>query len=128
MRIGRSPYPDEVSKRWVAAARPTVLDGNDDVSGPELDGATIAPVTIHNGQRWTTARAYLHGQKNLTVVTKAEVRGVIIRNGRAVGVEYRRRGRQQQAFADHEVVVSAGAFGSPTAASVVGCRSGRSPA
>ena len=73
----------------------------------------IAPVTIHNGQRWTTARGYLHRQKNLTVVTKAEVRRVIIRNGRAVGVEYRRRGRQQQAFADQEVVVSAGAFGSP---------------
>ena len=30
-------------------------------------------------------------QKNLTVVTKAEVSRVIIRDGRAVGVEYRRR-------------------------------------
>ena len=48
-----------------------------------------------------------------SVVTKAEVRRVIIRNGRAIGVEYRRRGRAQQAFADQEVVVSAGAFGTP---------------
>ena len=38
---------------------------------------------------------------------------MIIRNGRAVGVEYRHRGRAQQAFADREVVVSAGAFGTP---------------
>ena len=113
MKITRVAYPDDLSRRFVTAARAAGIAANDDVSGPELDGVAIAPVTIHNGQRWTTARGYLHRQKNLTVVTKAEVRRVIIRNGRAVGVEYRRRGRQQQAFADQEVVVSAGAFGSP---------------
>jgi choline dehydrogenase len=113
MRVTRVAYPDELSQRFVAAARAAGVAANDDISGPELDGVAIAPVTIHNGQRWTTARAYLHRQENLTVVTKAEVRGVIIRNGRAVGVEYRRRGRQQQAFADQEVVLSAGAFGTP---------------
>ena len=93
MRVGRVPYPDELSRRFVTAARAAGVVANDDVSGPELDGAAIAPATIHHGQRWSTARGYLHGRKNLTVVTKAEVRRVIIRNGRAVGVEYRRRGR-----------------------------------
>jgi choline dehydrogenase len=38
---------------------------------------------------------------------------VVIRDGRAVGVEYRRRGRLQQVFADREIVVSAGALGTP---------------
>ena len=116
MRVTRVAYPDELSQRFVAAARAAGIAANDDVSGPELDGVAIAPVTIHNGQRWTTPRGYLNHQKNLTVVTKAEVRRVIIRNGRAIGVEYHRhgrRGRQQQAFADQEVVLSAGAFGSP---------------
>jgi choline dehydrogenase len=113
MRITRVAYPDELSNRFVAAMRAAGIAANDDVSGPELDGAAISPVTIHNGQRWTTARGYLRGQKNLAVVTKAEVRRVIVRNGRAVGVSYRHRGRVQQAFADREVVVSAGAFGSP---------------
>ena len=116
MRVTRVAYPDELSQRFVTAARAAGIAADDDVSGPELDGVAIAPVTIHNGQRWSTARGYLHGQKNLTVVTKAEVRRVIIRHGRAVGVEYRRRGRQgrrRQAFADREVVLSAGAFGTP---------------
>ena len=113
MRIGRTPFPDELSARFVAAARAAGVRANDDVSGPELDGAAIAPVTIHNGQRWSTARGYLHRRTNLTVVPKAEVGRVIIRKGRAVGVEYRRRGRVLQAFADQEVVVSAGAYGTP---------------
>src|SRR4029453_12025908 len=68
---------------------------------------------IHDGERWTTARGYLNHQRNLTVVSKADVRRVIIRNARAVGVEHHRRGRLQQTFADRGVVVSAGALGTP---------------
>jgi choline dehydrogenase len=49
----------------------------------------------------------------LTVVTKAWVDCVIIRDGRAGGIQYRRRGRAYQAFADQEVVLSAGAVGTP---------------
>ena len=113
MRVGRVPYPDELSNRFVAAVRATGVAADDDISGPDLDGAAITPATIHNGERWSTARGYLNHRKNLTVVTKADVRRVIIRGGRAVGVEYRRGGRLQQAFADHEVVVSAGALGTP---------------
>jgi choline dehydrogenase len=113
MRIGRTPYPDELSKRFVSAARAAGVRADDDVSGPELEGAAIAPVTIHNGQRWSTPRGYLQRRNNLTILTKAEVHRVIIRNGRAVGVEYRRRGRVQQAFAHQEVIVSAGAYRTP---------------
>jgi choline dehydrogenase len=113
MRVGRTPYPDDLSTRFVAAARAAGVCADDDVSGPELDGATMTPVTIHNGQRWSTPRGYLQRRTNLTILTKAEVRRVIIRNGRAVGVEYRRRGRVLQAFADQQVVVSAGAYGTP---------------
>lgn len=113
MRVTRVAEPDEVTRRFVAAARAAGVAATDDVSGPDLDGAAISPVTIDNGQRWTTARGYLRNQRNLTVVTKALVRRVIIREGRAVGVEYRRHGRLHQAFADGEVILSAGAFGTP---------------
>jgi choline dehydrogenase len=113
MRVRPNPYPDELAERFVAAARAAGVAASDDISGPALDGAAITPVTIHNGQRWTTARGYLRQQKNLTVVTKALVRRLIIRDGRAVGVEYDRRGRAQQVFANSEIVVSAGAFATP---------------
>ena len=120
MHITRSPYPDNLSHRFVASARAAGVAANDDVSGPHLDGAAITPVNIHEGQRWSAARGYLRGQNNLTVVTKASVDRVIIRNGRAVGIEYRRRGRAHQAFANQEVVLSAGAFGTPQLLQVSG--------
>jgi choline dehydrogenase len=113
MHITRSPYPDDLSHRFVASARAAGVAAHDDVSGPELDGAAITPVNIHKGQRWSAARGYLRHQKNLVVVTKALVVRLIIRNGRAVGIEYHRRGRARQAFADQEIVLSAGAFGTP---------------
>lgn len=113
MRIGRTPFPDDLSTRFVAAARAVGISADDDVSGPELDGAAIAPVTIHNGQRWSTPRGYLQRRKNLTVVTRAEVRRVIIRDRSAIGVEYVRDGQVLEAFADLEVIVSAGAYRSP---------------
>jgi choline dehydrogenase len=113
MHITRSPYPDELSHRFVTSARAAGVAANDDVGGPQLDGAAITPVNIYKGQRWSAARGYLRHQNNLTIVTKAFVDRVIVRDGRAVGIEYRRRGRAYQAFADQEVVLSAGAFGTP---------------
>jgi len=113
MRVTRVSSPDELSRRFVAAARASGVAATDDISGPELDGAAIAPVTIHEGQRWTTARAYLRRQSNLTVVKKAHVHRVIISKDRAVGIEYRQRGRTQRAFANREIVLGAGAFGTP---------------
>jgi choline dehydrogenase len=113
MHITRSPYPDDLSRRFVASARAAGITASDDVSGPELDGAAITPVNIRNGQRWSAARGYLRHQRNLTVVTKALVHRVIIRSGRAVGVEYRRYNRRHHVFANQEIVLSAGAFGTP---------------
>lgn len=120
MHITRSPYPDELSHRFVTSARAAGVAANNDVGGPDLDGAAITPVNIHKGQRWSAARGYLRRQNNLTVVTKARVDHVIVRNGRAVGIEYRRRGRTHQDFADQEIVLSAGAFGTPQLLQVSG--------
>jgi choline dehydrogenase len=116
MHVTRTAEPDEVSRRFVAAARATGVAANDDVSGPDLDGATISPVTVWKGQRWSTARAYLDTARrleNFSLVSGAMVRRVAIRNGAAVGVEYERRGRTHTATARREIVLSSGAYGTP---------------
>ena len=116
IHVTRVAEPDELARRFVAAARATGVASNDDLSGPDLDGAAISPVTVWRGRRWSAARAYLdpaRRRKNLTVLTGALVRRVVIRDGGAVGVEYEHRGRQRDAPARSEIVLSAGAFGSP---------------
>jgi choline dehydrogenase len=116
VHVSRVAEPDEVARRFVAAARAAGLASNDDLSGPDLDGAAISPVTVWRGRRWSAARAYLdpaRRRKNLTVVTGALARRVVIREGSVVGIEYEHRGRRRYAPVRGEIVISAGAFGTP---------------
>ena len=49
----------------------------------------------------------------LTVVTNALTSQVLIEDGRAIGVEYSVNGHTERAYAEAEVIISAGVFGSP---------------
>lgn len=71
---------------------------------------------IHNGRRRTALQAYLRpslGRRNLAVVTRATATRILIDRGRAVGVEWRGRTGLQHAWSQHDIVLSAGAIGSP---------------
>ena len=75
-------------------------------------------VTQRAGRRWSTADAYLRpamkSRPNLEVVTGAQVLRVELDGERATGVRYRdKRGREQVATAAREVILAAGAIGSP---------------
>ena len=73
-------------------------------------------MNVEGGVRASTARSYLRGlppDSRLTVRTGALCRRVLLDKGRAVGLAYAIGGETREAFAGREVIVSAGAFGSP---------------
>src|SRR5690606_32877101 len=73
-------------------------------------------LTVANGKRWSTYRAFLEPvmhRSNLTVVTDATVERIIFDGRRACGIAYRRDGKPEQAKTRVEVILSAGAYGSP---------------
>lgn len=89
---------------------------NDDFNGADQEGFGRYDFTIRKGKRWSTSFAFLRpalSRANLTVMTQAHTRRVIVEQGRAVGVEYIRRGKILKAYADREVVLSAGTVNSP---------------
>jgi choline dehydrogenase len=101
---------------WVTAARHYGLPANDDFNGPSQDGAGNYQVTQKAGRRWSAADAYLHpaaGRPNLTVHADALVTGIEIAGGQATGVRYLRRGAEELAQAEAEIILCAGAIGSP---------------
>ena len=109
-------YKSAMTAAFVDAARQWGMPANDDFNGPRQDGAGFYQVTQRNGRRWSAADAYLHpaaGRPNLTVQTDALVTGVAIEAGRAVGVRYLLRGVEETARAEGEVILAAGAIGSP---------------
>ncbi|GAC1318025.1 MAG: GMC family oxidoreductase N-terminal domain-containing protein [Thermoleophilaceae bacterium] len=111
----RSPRP--LTRRFLEAAEQAGIPYVDDYNGPEQDGVSLAQVTQRNGRRWSTVDAYLRPIKsrpNLEIVTGALVEAIELSGTRATGVRYRdRRGRSHTASAGTEVILSAGAIGSP---------------
>ncbi|XP_012217935.1 glucose dehydrogenase [FAD, quinone]-like isoform X2 [Linepithema humile] len=82
-------------------------------------GFMIAPMTTENGMRLTTSRAYLrpvHERKNLRVLTNAQVTKILISpwEQKAHGVELiDKNGNKRVVKCDKEVILTAGAIGSP---------------
>lgn len=109
----RTTHP--LGPAFIAAAIAAGLPANPDYNGESQEGASAPQVTQRRGARWSTARAYL-GQAarraNLSIVINAEVRRVMIANGRATGVTYQRGNTVYQANG-REVVLCAGALASP---------------
>jgi choline dehydrogenase len=100
----------------LAAAQAAGIALCDDPNGAEQDGISRTEATIAGGRRAGTAEAYLRpaaGRPNLTIESEALVRRIVIRGGRAIGVQYRRGGQTLTAIANEEIVVSAGSYGSP---------------
>ena len=89
---------------------------SEDYNGYRQEGMSKMDMTVKDGVRWSTAKAYLEpalSRSNLTLVTKAMTRRVLLDGKRAVGVEYVKDGSTVSARAAREVIVSAGAIGSP---------------
>jgi choline dehydrogenase len=109
-------HKSPLTRAFVAASRECGLPGNEDFNGQAQDGTGFYQVTQRDGRRWSAADAYLHpaiSRPNLTVHTDALVTGIIVDGGRATGVRYLRRGVEEVARAEGEVILSAGAIGSP---------------
>jgi choline dehydrogenase len=88
----------------------------DDFAGPQPVGFGVPDVNVRRGRRAGAFEAYLRpalGRPNLTVLTEALVRRVEVRSGRAVAVEFHHDGRMQQAAAEREIVICAGALRTP---------------
>lgn len=101
---------------FLRSAEAAGLPRNPDFNGASQDGVGVYQMTIRNARRNSAARAFLRPamrRPNLTVVTAAQVTRLLFEGRRAVGVEYRRNGGFRTARAASEVVLAAGAIGSP---------------
>jgi choline dehydrogenase len=106
----------EILDAWREAAAQAGIAKTEDYNTGAFEGAAYFYVTQRKGMRQSTARAFLHRaakRPNLTVVTKAEVRRLRLEGRRVTGVEYRLGDVDHYAAAGQEVIVSAGAIGSP---------------
>ena len=106
------PILDAVRQAAAQIGIPEVSDFN----AGDNEGSDYFEVNQKTGVRWSAARGFLKpvlSRRNLQLVTDAHVEHVIIEDGRAVGVRYRRGATTAEARADGEVILAAGAIGTP---------------
>lgn len=101
---------------YIAACGEAGLPYNPDFNGERQEGAGTYQMTIRKSRRNSSARAFLHPamkRRNLQVITQAQATRILFEGKRAVGVEYLRNGQRQVLRCKAEVILSAGAIGSP---------------
>ncbi len=107
-------YKSEHAQLFIEAAVRRGALANDDFNGAQQEGVGFYQVTQRDGARCSVADAYLAGKpENLTIVTNALATGLVIEGGRAAGVTYRCNGKDETARAEAEVILAAGAIGTP---------------
>jgi choline dehydrogenase len=121
----RDPHP--LCQLFLEACRQTGLPTLSEYNDGSSFGAFLTQTNQRDGWRCSTELAYLRPirkRPNLRIITHAEVQTVRIEDGRATGVIVRRNGRLERVDASGEVILSAGAIGSPA----ILLRSGIGPA
>ena len=124
--IGR---PHELMEAIIRAGAELGVPRNDDFNGARQEGVGYYQLSTRRGLRCSSAVAYLRPARrrpNLEVRTGAHVARVLFEGRRAVGVEYRRGHRIEQARASRGVVLAAGAVQSPQLLQLSGVGAGAS--
>jgi choline dehydrogenase len=115
LELERGPAASPLFEAWLEAGPQAGFRRTDDVNGFRQEGFAAFDKNIRRGRRLSAARAYLHpvlDRPNLDLVTGALANRVVFEGERAVGVEYRRRGRTHS-VRGAEIVLCGGAFNSP---------------
>lgn len=108
--------PGSINEIFFEACDQLQIPRNDDFNGATQEGVGLYEVTQKNGERWSTARAFLDpimDRDNLTVISETYVEKILIEDGRATGLAISTKSQKRNITARREVILSAGAFGSP---------------
>jgi choline dehydrogenase-like flavoprotein len=116
LSVSDQNWPNPGSLAFIESAAELQLPRNPDFNGAQFEGVGLYQTTQKNGERWTSARAYVDPQREagrLEVRTGALVETLIIEEGRAVGVKYTKGRVSAQVRARRAVVLAGGVFGTP---------------
>ncbi len=115
LKVSDQRSPSVLAMAYLRAAQQAGHPINPDFNGDSQIGTGLYQVTQDRGRRASAAVCYLRPaskRPNLTIVTRAMSKRVIIENRRAIGVEYIRQGRVESAICDREVLLTSGTVGS----------------
>ncbi|MEW7009535.1 GMC family oxidoreductase [Lentilitoribacter sp. EG35] len=115
-RVEKQRLSWEILDAYQDAAEQIGISKVEDFNRGDNEGSSYFRVNQKSGWRWNTSKGFLRPAKkrtNLTVITHAQVQRVIFEGKRACGVEVERYGKSETYLTNGEVILAAGAVGSP---------------
>ena len=115
LHVQRGSRENPLNRAFVEAGRQAGYPVTEDYNGIQQEGFGPMDQTVHKGQRWSAANAYLKPalkRPNVELVS-GHANRVVIEQGRAVGVEITQGGKVVTLRARREVIIAASAFNSP---------------
>ncbi|MBW3695997.1 choline dehydrogenase [Vibrio sp. T187] len=100
---------------FIDAGKDAGYPETEDYNGYQQEGFGAMHMTVEKGVRASTSNAYLRRalkRSNLTLMKGIVARKVLLNGNTATGIEFEKSGNIQSAFANKEVISSAGSIGS----------------
>lgn len=101
---------------FIRAAQQFGIPYNHDFNGRQQAGIGFYQLTQSNARRSSASVAFLNpveSRKNLTVIPEAQATKILLSKDRAIALEVSFKGAQKTFHANGEIIISAGAIGSP---------------
>ncbi len=115
LHVSRGTRKNPLFMAFEEAGRQAGYPVTGDYNGSQQEGFGVMEQTVFGGERWSAAKAYLRPalkRENVSVV-RGFARRVIIRDGKATGVEIVRKTLVEAVRARKEVIIAASAINSP---------------
>ncbi|QNH07942.1 GMC family oxidoreductase [Pseudomonas sp. B11D7D] len=115
-RVERQRLSWEILEAFREAAAQSGIPSVDDFNAGDNEGCSYFQVNQKRGVRWNASKAFLRDirqRPNLHVLTGAEAERLELAEGRASALHLRCQGRMQRVTARREIILCAGAIGSP---------------
>ena len=115
LHVSRGTRKNPLIKAFEGACEQAGYSRTDDYNGEKQEGFGPLEATIWKGQRWSCVKAYLKPAINTgrCELVKAFAQKIVIENGKATGVEVKRKGHIETISANCEVIVAASSINSP---------------
>jgi len=128
LTVNYPTYVHPITRAFIESGVRAGLPASDDLNGSVSEGVSLMPNSVRKGVRQSSAEAFLRPARkrpNLVVETSALAHRVVIEGRKAIGVEYEKEGTIHTVLATREVVLAAGAIGSPQILMLSGIGPGR---
>ncbi|MEL6520682.1 MAG: choline dehydrogenase [Pseudomonadota bacterium] len=115
LHVTRGPRTNPLFQAFVEAGRQAGYHVTGDYNGAQQEGFGPMEQTVWQGRRWSAANAYLRPalKREHCELIRALASRVVVREGRATGVEVIRGGQRQVITARREVILAASSINSP---------------